>query len=348
MTDLPSISDAFLVQAAYCRANDAPITAAVSEAALEALDRSTPAGRRVLDWRGNPVADALVLRLVGGLHALARSGDSPTLAAVFRGERTKEGTVADIAAALRAHDARLGRWLDTPPQTNDVGRSAALAAGLLWLAERHPLPVDLWEIGSSSGLNLLMARFRLELGGVALGPADSPVRIAPDWRGCPPPDAPLTIASARGVDRDPLDVTDRAEADRLASYIWADHPIRVARTDAAIALARAHPPRLERGEAADWVEARLAEPPVPGRMRALTHSIVWQYLDEDSQARITAAMERAGAEATADTPLGWVALEADRTLMRHDLVVRVWPGDGEPVRLAHSHAHGFWVEWLGS
>ena len=344
MTDPMSVPQAFALQAAYCRANDAPITAGVCEAAAGALDRTTAVGRRVLDWPGHPVADALALRLVGGLHALARAGE-PGLAALFAGR--SEGAVRAVARTLDQHGDQLDRWLDTPPQTNDVGRSAALAAGLLWLAERHPLPVDVLEIGSSAGLNLLMARFRLELGGVALGPPNSSVRIAPDWRGPPPPDVPLTIASTRGVDRDPLDLGDAREADRLASYIWADHPERVTRTDAAIALARAHPPRLERGEAADWVEARLAEPPAPGRLRALTHSIVWQYLDAGSQARITAAMERAGAEATADTPLGWVALEADRTLMRHDLVVRVWPGDGEPVLLAHSHAHGFLVEWLG-
>ena len=347
MSETEPVRFAFQVQAAYCRHNDAPVTATVCEAALAALDQSTETGRRVLGWSGDPVADALVLRLVGGLHALARSGDAPALAAVFAGEATEREAVEAVAMALLEHDARLAGWLDRPPQTNDVGRAAGLMAALKWLAACHPLPMDLWEIGSSAGLNLLIDRFRLELGGVEVGPADSPVRIAPDWRGSPPSDAPVTIAGARGVDRDPLDLTDPAEADRLMSYIWADHAQRIERTEAAIALARAAPPRLERGEAADWVEARLAEPAVPGRWRVLMHSLVWQYLSDADQARITTAMARAGTEATADTPLGWVSLEADRTLMRHDLTVRSWPGGGEPVTLAHAHAHGFWVEWVG-
>lgn len=343
MTDTRlTVAQAFAAQAAYCRANDAPVTAAVCEMALAALDRDSVTGRRVLGWAGDPLADVVALRLVGGLHALARRGVKPVID-LFAGADVPRGR---LATAIREHDVAIAGWLDRPPQTNDVGRAAGLMAGLLWLAERHRLPMDLWEIGSSAGLNLLIDRFGLELGGVAVGPERSPVRIVPDWTGPPPPAGPVEIASVRGVDRDPLDPTDPAEADRLMSYIWADHPSRIERTEAALALARAHPPRLERGEAADWVEARLAEPPVPGRWRVLMHSLVWQYLDGASQSRITTAIERAGAAATADSPLGWVRLEADRTKLRHDLTVRMWPG-GEETLLAHGHAHGFWVKWVG-
>ncbi len=337
-----TVHQAFVAQAAYCRANDAPVTASACEAAFAALDRESATGRRVLGWSGDPLADVVALRLIGGLHALARAGVEPFATLSAGGVVPRER----LAEAIRTHDGALAEWLDRPPQTNDAGRAAGLMAGLMWLAERHPLPVDLWEIGSSAGLNLLIDRFRLELGGVSVGPADSPVRIAPDWNGPPPPDVTVRIAGVRGVDRDPLDLADASEADRLMSCIWADHPQRIERTEAAIALARAHPPRLERGEAADWVDARLAEPTLPGRARVLMHSLVWQYLDAGSQARITNAMARAGAAATGDTPLGWVRLEADRTKLRHDLTVRVWPG-GRETLLAHAHAHGFWVEWVG-
>ena len=51
----------------------------------ERLDRSTEAGRRVLDWPGEADAcsDALPLRLTGGLHALVRRGGAPGLAACY-------------------------------------------------------------------------------------------------------------------------------------------------------------------------------------------------------------------------------------------------------------------------
>ena len=98
--------------------------------------------------------------------------------------------------------------------------------------------------------------------------------------------------------------------------------------------------------AADFVERELARPQEPGTTRVLMHSIVWQYVPQDQQARISAAMEAAGARATAERPLAWIALEANRTLLNHGLTVRHWPGGDKETLLAAAHAHGAWLEWL--
>lgn len=334
---------AFRHQRDYCAAHDAPITGTVAGALAEALDRSTVVGRRVLDWPGQPIADALPLRLVGGLHALARRGDGELRCAFQLGI---DGVDAIIAQALARHDTALLPWLDGPPQTNEPGRSAGLMAGLLAVAARYPLPFDLLEIGSSAGLNLLIDRYAYDLGGLRVGPEDAPVTIRPDWRGLPPPAAPIDFARVRGCDIAPVDVRGPAQAERLLAYVWADHAERFARVEAAIDMIRAKPVDLVAADAADWVEARLAEPPQPCTTRVLMHSIVWQYLGEARQSRIEAALARAGAAATAETPLAWVRIEADRRVTHHDLSVTTWPG-GETRHLARTHAHGFWVEWLG-
>lgn len=341
MADEAANRAAFEVQARYCDANDAPITAALCRALGAELDRATATGRRVLDWASHPVKDALVLRLVGGVHALWRDGRAPELAAVF------EGGEAPIGHTVAANDAELVGWLDGPPQTNEPGRSAALMAGMLTLAAHHRRPLEIFEIGSSAGLNLLIDRFRFELGDVRVGPEGAAVTIAPAWRGPPPPAADIRIETVRGVDIAPIDPTDADAERRLLAYVWADHPQRFDRVAAAIDMIRAEPVRLEWGDAADWVEARLVEPHREGVMRVLMHSIVWQYLPPESQARIETVMAAAGERATSERPLGWVSLEADRTLNRHDLTVRSWPGHSEPALLAHAHAHGFWIEWLG-
>jgi len=348
MAEIQANRDAFEAQALYCDANDAPITARLCRAIAAAADESTETGRRILDWPGAPIADALPLRAAGGFHALWRTGRAPALDGLFVGQDDDPTRIADaVRTILNGHDAEIGAWLAGPPQTNEPGRSAGLMAGLSVLAERFGLPFDLLEIGSSAGLNLLIDRYRFDLGGVTAGPPQSPVLIRPEWRGPPPPTDEIRIADVQGVDIQPIDPTSAAAEQRLLAYIWADHAIRFQRVAAAIAMIRQRPVSLAQGDAADWVEARLADRQAPGTMRVLMHSIVWQYLPAEGQARIAAAMAAAGARATEERPLGWVCLEADRQLNRHDLTVRHWPGGGETQLRGHAHAHGFWVEWLG-
>ena len=110
---------------------------------------------------------------------------------------------------------------------------------------------------------------------------------------------------------------------------------------------KARGPDLVRMNAADFIEAELAKPQDERTTRVLMHSIVWQYVPKDQQARVTAAMEAAGALATTDKPLAWIALEANRDTHRHELRVRYWPGGEQPVQLAEAHPHGAWVKWEG-
>ncbi|AQR75213.1 DUF2332 domain-containing protein [Sphingomonas sp. LM7] len=346
MADEQTNRAAFRKQEQYCITMDAPITARICAGLAESLDRETRTGARALDWPGDPTADALPLRTVGGLHALDLSGKDTELSRLFAGAVTDPAEVIHILrASFAAHDDALCPWLDGPPQTNEPGRSAGLMVGMIEIVRRFGQPIELLEIGSSAGLNLLMDRYRFDLGGTLAGPADSPVTIRPEWRGSPPPALPVGFASTRGVDVQPIDATDPAAAERLRAYVWADNPERLGRLTAGIEMQRAAPVQLEDGDAADWLDARLAEPQADGVTRVLMHSVVWQYLGAERQARITAAMEAAGAKATRARPLGWVRFEPDRGLNpRQEIWVRSWPGGGDFVKLAHSQAHGAWVE----
>ena len=336
--------EAFGGQVAYCLKNDAPVTAAIVAALATAVDHTTATGTRVLGWAGNPVSDALPLRLTGGVHHLWRTGQVPELTPLFDGSGTPQENARGMGDILARHDRALLSWLDGPPQTNEPGRSAQLMTGLLEIVARHGPKIEIFEIGSSAGLNLLIDQFRIDLPGMSTGPLGSTVRIVPEWRGTLPPTMPPAIVGIRGVDIAPIDATTSAGTDRLLAYCWVDHTQRIERLERALALFRAHPPHLEQGDAPDWLEARLNEPQAKGVTRVLMHSIVWQYIDAKGQARIQAAMEAAGARATPDRPLGWVRVEADRTVHRHDICVQSWPGHGETVLIGHAHAHGFWVE----
>jgi hypothetical protein len=337
----------FHIQARYAREMAAPIVARICTALADAVDRGTVTGQRVIEWPGEPVADALALRLQGGLHALHRTRADADLSAIYRGEITDPVAVRQVLhGVLARHDAALLPWLGGPPQTNEPGRSAGLMTGLLHLATRLGPRFELLEIGSSAGLNLLIDRFRFDLGGVAAGPGDAALAIVPQWRGPPPPATPVEITSVRGVDVAPVDVRDAAQAARLEAYCWIDAHERLARLETAIGLVRAHGVRLEQGDAADWIEARLGEPQEAGVTRVLMHSVVWQYIPPERRERIRVAMDAAGTRASAQRPLGWVMMEPNRDLHRHEVRVRGWPGERPMEMVALTHAHGAWVEGL--
>ncbi|ABF53739.1 DUF2332 domain-containing protein [Sphingopyxis alaskensis] len=342
-----AVRAAFANQVAYCRANDAPITARIVAAIASLLDDpASNFARRIANWPGAPLADALPLRAAGGFHALHLSEAAHELAPIYA-DAEDINDAAIVAGVVARHEAALLPWLDGPPQTNEAGRSSNFIAAMLWLAEQGlPAHFDCLEIGSSAGINLMIDRYHYDLGGVHVGPQPGAMAFTPDWRGNHPPMHAIAIAGLRGCDVAPVDLTDPAQALRLKAYIWPEHDVRFARMEAAIAAAYVEKPCLIRANAADFVEAELARPQAAGTTRVLMHSIVWQYVPAEQQARVTAAMEVAGARATADRPVAWIALEANRTVHHHELVVRYWPGGDVPRKLGHAHAHGAWIEWL--
>ncbi len=345
-----AVARAFENQVAYCRDNGAPITANVCQALRELLgdDRGGTVMERVRRWAGPALADALPLRVAGGLHGLHLAGSEPQLAPVYEG-RTPSDITDRMAAALERHEAVLLPWLDGPPQTNEAGRSSNYAAAFLWLVSRGlPAMLELNEIGSSAGINLMMARYHYDLAGVSIGPETAQMRLQPEWRGDAPPDRPYQIVSARGCDVAPVDLTDPDQALRLKAYIWPEFTERFQRMDAAIAAASEEPPRIAHQRADAFVAEVLAAPASSGVTRVIMHSVVWQYIPQDERGRVVAAIERAGMEASKDAPLAWVSLEANRDTHRHELVVRHWPGDGKEHRLATAHPHGAWMEWAGA
>ena len=183
----PAIADAFAMQARFCRQFAAPLTAAVCEAAVIACDDSSATGHALAGWPGDPMADALMMRFTGGCNAMVRGGRAPRLAALYPPAATPEAV--DLAVALRglladpALDAELCGWLAGPPQTNEVARSGVLMPGLMAIAAATGLPLRLFELGCSAGLNLNLDRFGYDLGGVVVGNQSSPVQLAPGWKG---------------------------------------------------------------------------------------------------------------------------------------------------------------------
>ena len=65
-----------------------------------------------------------------------------------------------LHSVIARHPAELRGALEVPPQTNEVGRSVALLAGLFdVVATTGVRRIRLLEVGASAGLNLHLDRF---------------------------------------------------------------------------------------------------------------------------------------------------------------------------------------------
>lgn len=345
--DIDDLAEAIRWQASHAEENGAPCTARVIRAFEQVVKGPSRTGRRMADWPGLTLKEAMPLRLAGGLHHLLLSGADTRLTGVYDGTLSDQRRIDELVCDLvETFDERLLPWLDGPPQTNEAGRSASIMAALLWLSGRLGPRFELSELGASAGVNTMMERYRYDLGGVTVGPPGSPMLIGPEWRGSSPPNNEVIITSIRGCDVAPIDLGDPQSALKLKSYVWPDAAGRMARIDAAIAFAAQQPPDLVRQDAVDFVAAMLGREQGAGVTRVLFHSIVWQYLPGETQARITAEMEKAGSAATRDRPLAWIMLETNPQTFRHELRVRYWPGGEREQLLGCAHAHGAWVEWF--
>ncbi|MBX3579221.1 MAG: DUF2332 family protein [Rhizobiaceae bacterium] len=337
----------FRSQADACERLGSPFTALLARIAADVLDVYTQVGGTVLNWPGQARDDAVALRFLGALHALVLAGADRELAALYPPHAADpEGLRHLMPAVLERHADRIIRSLASPPQTNEVARAAMLLPGLLAVARRTDLPLALFEIGASAGLNLNLDRFHHAYGNAAWGDSGAAVRLAPEVRAAPPLDGRLEIAARRGCDISPVDLADPEARLRLRSYVWPDQALRRQRIDAAIELALNRPVVVEKAEALDFIRRHAAQP-IPGVARTLVHSIMWQYMPQSTRHAIEAEMAAIGKGASEQSPLAWLRMEPLDTAQPHALLtLTLWPS-GETLELARCDYHGRWIDWTG-
>ncbi len=337
----------FEQQAASCEELGSPLYGALMRRAAQDIRAGGVVAQALAGHEQDPAPSALALRLFGAVHRLVLECRAEELEPYYPsvgGEADPDGAWPAFQRVLRRHTAELRRLVEQPPQTNEVGRSAPLTGGLLHLAARWNLPVRLFEIGASAGLNLLADEYRYEYAGGALGPIGSPVVLRNAWVGALP-EAFLKVVERAGADTDPIDPTTPEGQLRLAAYVWPDQAERLARLRGALQVACRVPVRLVRATAADFVRGLEL---VPGQATVLWHSVMWQYLSAAEQRRIEAEIDRLGARATERAPFAHLCFEPRRRIpgQAHEflVVLRTWPG-GEARILGAAPPHGVPVRW---
>ncbi|MDG4820687.1 DUF2332 domain-containing protein [Asanoa sp. WMMD1127] len=221
-------------------------------------------------------------------------------------------------------------------QTNEAGRCAVLLPVLAAL----PQPLALLEVGASAGLCLYPDRYAYRYGDVTVGAGEPVLECAAD--GLTPPTARPEVVWRAGIDLNPLDVTEPADAGWLEALIWPEHQHRRDRLRAAAAVAAADPPRLVRGDLVDDLPALAAQAPADATLVVFHHSVLYQV----PQPRRDAFVDLVGT-----LPGHWIAVEAPDVLGLTDLPAPPAPGfhnvltlDGTP--LAYARGHGQSMTWF--
>jgi hypothetical protein len=333
-------------QAEACARLGSPLYAALLSRAADDVEAGGVIARVIGD-RPATNASALALRLMGAVHRLVLEGQAPALGRTYPsagGHADPEAAWPAFVAVVEERFDAVEAGLDRPVQTNEVGRAGALVGGFLEVARMTGLPLRIFEVGASAGLNLRWDRFLYEARGATWGWAESPVRLCSyNSDRALPFDVEARVVDRAGCDAAPVDATTEDGRLTLLSYVWPDQIHRLRLLRAALEVAAAMPVLVEKADAIAWTTDRWR----PERRTAtvLYHSIVMQYLADDRRAAFKHLVRsRGGAEGTADAPLAWLRFEP----VGEEAAVRltVWPG-GVDRTLAWSSFHGQHVRWVG-
>jgi len=333
-------------QARACAGLGSPLYAELMARAAADVEARGPVFDVLAGHEDDPGEHAIALRLFAGLHRVVLEGGAPDVATHFPsagGDADADAAWPAVLDAVRDNASRLRTGLGSPPQTNEVGRSAALLVGFHTVAAETARPLRLLEVGTSAGLNLRWDRYRYDVGAAPVGDLHSPVRFPSSWfEGVWSLPRAVEVGERRGCDAAPIDPGREDDRLRLLSYVWPDQRARFERLTGALEVARGVPVTVDAADACDWLETRLSEP-ADGAATVVFHSIFVQYLTVERRRRLLAAIEEAGRRAGRADPLAWLRMEpgGDR---QTEVRLTLWPGGRERV-LATAGYHGQPVRW---
>ncbi|GAB2474874.1 DUF2332 domain-containing protein [Jatrophihabitans fulvus] len=271
------------------------------------------------------------------IDTLPRSKRQPNL--VLGAVRYLGGPVGDYAA-FRAFVRE--SWADVEQvvlthatQTNEPHRCATLLPQLATIDG----PVALLEVGTSAGLCLYPDRYGYDYGGTRLG--DGPPVFSCDLVGAAAPARLPDVVWRAGLDLNPLDVSSDEDVRWLEALIWPEHTHRFETLAQAVAVARADPPRIVRGDLTRDLTALADEAPDDATL-VVFHTAVLAYVPDDARTSFVDAVR----DLAARRPTVWLANEgrgvvpgtADVETAHHEFVLS---RDGHPVALTAPHGGSY-------
>ena len=300
--------------------------------------------------------------LLAALHERVLAGSTQDLREYYPSAGGQRSPDAELPELLRrfvqVHESRIIESLARrSTQTNEIGRCAVLWPALTEVARASgKTDLALFDFGSSAGLNLGVDRYRYDYGDQPqLGAADGPV-VHSRWHGAPPPPiTPWRIVERLGVDPKPIDVRDEAAVNWLRACLWPHDIERMARLQAAVALARASGDRVKQAEDGLAVLTTWLDGLPAGVQAVLFNSWVLAYFSQPDFARhrerVAALVKERGlieisAEVIELAPADLAPPPACTVSDPQSPTLWTLQSRAGTRALAWSHGHGKWLEWL--
>ncbi len=249
-------------------------------------------------------------------------------------------------ATLMAHADAIGAlMLARSTQTNEPARCAVL----LPILARLPQPIALIEVGASAGLCLLPDFYGYNYGRRALAPR--PLSIEAPMFPCqasadtPLPEALPFIVWRAGLDLNPIDVADRAQAAWLETLVWPEQTERAIRLRDALKVASLQTPRIDRGDLLGDDLARLCALAPKSATLVVFHTAVLGYVADRARRRRFAETVRALCPC-------WISNESPRVFPEHADGAGAPPSAGDFLMAVNGSAvawtdpHGASLRWI--
>jgi len=303
-------------------------------------------------YENAPRGAVIHLRLLAGVFRLVLTDQAPELVRFYPclgGNAPASQAWPVMRAVIGAHLDEMHAALAIPPQTNEVGRSAALLAGLFDLVAASGVRrIRLLEVGASAGLNLQLDHYAYRGDSWQFGSLDSILRFIDPMEGSVQPEH-FMITERAGCDLHPVDATTTEGRLLLTSFVWPFDLNRHQRLSLALAIAAAHPLRIDEASASHWLRDALTDE--PDGLPVVWHSVTQMYWPRDEVRAVEEILSRYGARHL----LGEVSLEHDLDGpqgTKPELRTRLWNADSggsiRERRLGIAHDHGIPVTLASS
>lgn len=182
-------------------------------------------------------------------------------------------------------------------QTNEVRRCAYLFPVFAYIFQQAQKPLDLIEIGTSAGLQLLWDKYSYSYGtGKTYGNSNADVHLTSEIRGSNVPVFPEEmppVASRTGVDLHINDLNNQEDFLWLNSLIWPEHLERRTLFEQAAKCVKENPVRLIEGDGVKLLPALIEGIPEEHSI-CVFHTHVANQMPAEGKEKLLAAIKACG------------------------------------------------------